>query len=81
MNYMVLDLATLFVPVPKLGMGRWLLGSKFGRVFWTGGGVGGKAALAAEEYAAANFGTTLTTTNFGKIIVKNYWKQSKLDDR
>jgi hypothetical protein len=69
-NYAILDGATFFVPVPKLGMGRWLFGSRYGRVFWTGGGASGIAAKAAREYAAANFGTTLAGTNAGKIIIK-----------
>lgn len=69
-NIAILEFGTLFVPVPKVGMTRWLFGSKYGRVLWTGGGAGGVANKAAVKFAAENFGTTLGQTNAGKIIIK-----------
>jgi hypothetical protein len=70
MNYLILDAVTIFVPVPKVGMSRWLFGSRYGRVLWTGGGVGGVAEKAAVKFASETFGTTLGHTNAGKIIIK-----------
>jgi RHS repeat-associated protein len=67
MNYAILDLGTLFVPVPKVGMLRWF-GSASGRVFWSGGGTAGKAFASATEHALLNGGTTLEMTTAGKTL-------------
>jgi len=70
MNYAVLDFATVFVPVPKVGMVRWLkpFGNAAGRVFWSGGGVGGKVFAEASQHAWLYGGTTLEKTLTGKTI-------------
>jgi hypothetical protein len=69
-NYAILDGATFFVPLPKVGMLRWLrpFGSATGRIFWSGGGVGGIASLEATKYAILTGGRTLEMTTAGKIL-------------
>ena len=71
-NYAILDAATLIIPVPKLGMARWFrpFGNSAGRVFWSGGGITGKAFTSATEYALLHGGTTLEMTTAGKILTK-----------
>lgn len=66
-QYYMLDFATMFVPVPKVGMLRWF-GSATGRVFWSGGGTAGKAFASATEHALLNGGTTLERTTTGKVL-------------
>lgn len=61
------DLPLMFVPVPKIGMFRWF-GSATGRIFWSGGGVTGKAFAAATEHAILSGGTTLERTTAGKVL-------------
>ena len=61
------DLPLMFVPVPKIGMFRWF-GSATGRMFWSGGGVTGKAFAAATEHAILSGGTTLERTTAGKVL-------------
>ena len=63
------EFPSLFIPVPNIGMFRWF-GSATGRVFWSGGGTGGKAFAAATEHALLNGGTTLEMTTAGKLITK-----------
>lgn len=63
------DFPSLFIPIPKVGMLRWF-GNATGRVFWSGGGVGGKAFASATEHALLSGSTTLEMTTAGKLIIK-----------
>lgn len=69
-NYAIIDGATFFMPIPKIGMARWLkpFGNAAGRVFWSGGGVGGKVFAEATQHAWLYGGTTLEKTLVGKTI-------------
>jgi hypothetical protein len=67
-----IDLPLMFVPVPKVGMLRWIrpFGNAAGRVFWSGAGEGIKSAAFAEAttHAFLYGGTTLERTLVGKSI-------------